>query len=264
MFGGNFAWMGMHLWYLEFLLVFTLLCLPILAWARSEKGARAMAGVNARLAGAAGPLVMAIPIFLVTSTFGPDDPLGMQAGGWGISAYLCFFILGMLIVPDPQVWRAFQARRWWALAATLVLVAGGLVAVRALGDPEFGTASYAAVMALRGAVAWFGLAALMGFAGKHLERESVLRSQANEAVLPVYILHQTVLLTVGFFVLRWPIPDPAKYVIILVSSIAIVAGLYEGVVRRWNIMRFLFGMKPRVAAEDRQPVAQPTALPDPA
>ena len=139
-----------------------------------------------------------------------------------------------------------------------------LVCVLTWGDPVPGTLYHVAGMSLRAVGAWLGLAAALGFAGQHLERDSALRSRANEAVLVVYILHQTVLVTVGFFVLRWPIPDPAKYVIILVSSIAIVAGLYEGVVRRWNLMRFLFGMKPRVAAVDRQPVAQPTVLPDPA
>jgi hypothetical protein len=65
-------------------------------------------------------------------------------------------------------------------------------------------------------------------------------------------------------ILRRPIPDPAKYVIILISSMAIFAGRYEAFVRRWNVLRYLSGLKPRVAATDRQPVAQPTALPDPA
>jgi drug/metabolite transporter (DMT)-like permease len=162
------------------------------------------------------------------------------------------------------VWELLQRYRRIALASTVGLVVVLLACVLTWGDPVPGTPYHVAGMSLRAVGAWLGLAAALGFAGQHLERDSALRSRANEAVLVVYILHQTVLVTVGFFVLRWPIPDPAKYVIILVSSIAIVAGLYEGVVRRWNIMRFLFGMKPRAAAVVRQPVAQPAALPDPA
>jgi glucan biosynthesis protein C len=34
-FGGNFAWMGLHLWYLEMLLVYSLLMLPFFLWLRS-------------------------------------------------------------------------------------------------------------------------------------------------------------------------------------------------------------------------------------
>jgi hypothetical protein len=66
---------------------------------------------------------------------------------------------------------------------------------------------------------------------------------ANEAVLPFYILHQTVLLIVGYFVIRWDIPDLAKWLLIVLISFAIIMGLYERLVRRNNTLRFLFGMK---------------------
>jgi peptidoglycan/LPS O-acetylase OafA/YrhL len=78
-------------------------------------------------------------------------------------------------------------------------------------------------------------------------------------VLPFYILHQTVLLTVGYFVVRWPIPDLLKWAIILVVSFAIIMALYEFLVRRINVLRFLFGMK----LLRKAPVVQPQQ-PEPA
>ena len=68
---------------------------------------------------------------------------------------------------------------------------------------------------------------------------------ANEAVLPFYILHQTVLLRIGYFVVQWDIPDLLKFLIISSSSFATIVVLYEYLVRRVNILRFLFGMKPK-------------------
>ncbi len=67
---------------------------------------------------------------------------------------------------------------------------------------------------------------------------------ASEAVLPFYILHQTVLLSVGYFVVQWPIPDLLKWAIILPASLAIIMMIYEFLIRRFNVMRFLFGLKP--------------------
>jgi glucans biosynthesis protein C len=67
---------------------------------------------------------------------------------------------------------------------------------------------------------------------------------ANEAVLPFYIMHQTILLLDGFLVLQLHIPAPIKWLLIALSSFALVSGLYEFVVRRLNILRILFGMKP--------------------
>ena len=63
-------------------------------------------------------------------------------------------------------------------------------------------------------------------------------------MLPFYILHQTVMLCVGYFVVQWPIPDLLKWVIILPSSLVIIMALYEFLVRRFNVMRVLFGLKP--------------------
>ena len=63
-------------------------------------------------------------------------------------------------------------------------------------------------------------------------------------MLPFYILHQTVIMSVGYFVVQWAIPDLLKWLIIVPVSFAIIMALYEFLVRRYNVMRFLFGMKP--------------------
>jgi hypothetical protein len=49
--------------------------------------------------------------------------------------------------------------------------------------------------------------------------------------------------SVGYFVVRWQIPDLYKWLLIVIVSFAVIVGLFEWVVRRSNLMRFLFGMK---------------------
>ena len=72
-------------------------------------------------------------------------------------------------------------------------------------------------------------------------------------MLPFYILHQTVLLSVGYFVVPLAIPDLLKWAIILLVSFALIMVLYEFLVRRFNVLRFLFGMKLRPKAPAAQP-----------
>jgi hypothetical protein len=91
-------------------------------------------------------------------------------------------------------------------------------------------------------MAWFFNLTVFGFGMKHLTFSKPFLKYANEAVLPFYILHQTVLLCVGYFVVQWAIPSLLKWLIIVPLSFAIIMGLYE-LVRRNNILRFLFGMK---------------------
>ena len=54
-FGGNFAWMGLHLWYLLVLFVFSILLLPLFRWLKG-RGARALSKFGDVLAPAAGGL----------------------------------------------------------------------------------------------------------------------------------------------------------------------------------------------------------------
>jgi glucan biosynthesis protein C len=100
--------------------------------------------------------------------------------------------------------------------------------------------------------------AILGFGRKHLDLGGAFVAYANEAVLPFYILHQTVLLCVGYFVVRWDIPGLSRWLIILPASFALIMALYEFTVRRYNVMRFLFGMKlqPRASAAQPQEAVQ--------
>jgi hypothetical protein len=66
---------------------------------------------------------------------------------------------------------------------------------------------------------------------------------ANEGVLPFFILHQTVLLGSGYFVMTWKIPDVLKWAIVFTSSFIIIMALYTLLIRKFELFRFLFGMK---------------------
>ncbi len=103
--------------------------------------------------------------------------------------------------------------------------------------------------------AWCWLLAIFGFGMKHLNVNTPLLKYANEAVLPFYILHQTVIVTLGYFVVGWAIPDGLKFLIILSGSFVVSMSLYEFLVRRNNLLRVLFGMKSKQrASTDAQAV----------
>jgi hypothetical protein len=54
----------------------------------------------------------------------------------------------------------------------------------------------------------------------------------------------TVTLAVGYVVLRWPIPNVLKFVAIGTISFCLTVGAYEYPIRRVNVLRFMFGMRP--------------------
>jgi hypothetical protein len=90
---------------------------------------------------------------------------------------------------------------------------------------------------------WAFLLAFCGFASRHLRFSNGFLKYANEAVLPFYILHQTIILTVGYYVLRLDTSLWIEYVIIATISFIVIMALYELLIRRINVLRFLFGLK---------------------
>lgn len=96
---------------------------------------------------------------------------------------------------------------------------------------------------LRGILCWSCLVAFFGFASRRLRFSNSFLKYANEAVLPFYILHQVVILCVGFYVLRLHTHLWLEYLIIVACSFAVIMAIYELFIRRVNILRILFGMK---------------------
>jgi glucans biosynthesis protein C len=66
---------------------------------------------------------------------------------------------------------------------------------------------------------------------------------ANQAVLPVYVLHQTVIVMIGFYVVQWEVPTLVKYLVISFTALVATLVLYDVGVRRTAVTRVLFGMK---------------------
>jgi hypothetical protein len=91
--------------------------------------------------------------------------------------------------------------------------------------------------------AWTWIFAILGFGMRFLAFNRPILRYANEGVLPFFILHQTVLLVIGYFVMTWEIPDVLKWAIVFTSSFIIIMTLYTLLVQKFELFRFLFGMK---------------------
>ncbi|WP_139796305.1 hypothetical protein [Sporomusa malonica] len=60
-------------------------------------------------------------------------------------------------------------------------------------------------------------------------------NRLNEAVMPFYMLHQTIILIVGFQVIQWPVGIPLKYSVISSTSLAVVVGIYYVLIMRFKV-----------------------------
>lgn len=225
-FGGNFAWMGLHLWYLEVLFIFCIIFLPGILLLRRDYGQRVIHKLGDILAAKGAVYLLALAAILSWKLLNPDSLWGSTVFGWPLGVYFSFFIAGYLLVSNDRLRGSIQHLRWFSFA--------GVIASTIL---FFTTQDHGDL------VAWFVILACLGFARQHLNLPSSFLGYANQGVLPFYILHQPVLVLVGFFVVQWQIPDPLKYLLIVLPTFMLILGLYEFLVRRFNPLRFLFGMR---------------------
>jgi len=250
---GSINWLGAHLWYLLFLFLFSILLYPILRWLKSNGS-----GFLYRLVGAirrTGVLyTLTFPFLLLYLIIPSDSLLLSDNGGWPYIMYLWFLLLGFLLVSDEQLQDKIRRLRWVSLEVGLALVVGFLIVLSRVTNMDEITPLLilAAVMRIFGG--WICVLAFFGLGMQYLSVRTARLDYANEAVLPFYILHQTVIQAVGYFVLQWAIPDALEWMAVVAISFAIIMLLYEFLVRRFNVMRFLFGMKPIKSISIAQPV----------
>ena len=90
---------------------------------------------------------------------------------------------------------------------------------------------------------WVLILSLLGFAKKYLNFSNRFLKYANEAVYPFYILHQTLIVGFGYYIVQWTIPIFLKLLILIVSCFLSLYLLYNWLIKPFVVTRFLYGLK---------------------
>jgi peptidoglycan/LPS O-acetylase OafA/YrhL len=236
-------WMGAHLWYLLFLFVFSIVLYPFMRWLKGS-GSGFLSRLDSVVSRTGVLYTLTFPFLLLYLIIPSDSILLSDNGGWPYIMYLWFTLLGFLIVSEEQLQDKIRRLRWVSLTVGLALVVGFLIIFSQVANPDELTPLLILAGVMRIFGGWICVLAFFGLGMQYLTARTARLDYANEAVLPFYILHQTVILAVGYFVLQWAIPDVLEWAVVVVISFAIIMALYECLVRRFNVMRVLFGMKP--------------------
>ena len=252
----SIEWQGAHLWYLKYLFMFSIILYPLMRWLKNG-GSSLLSKLDGVLARSGVVYILALPILLLI-LLPSDVPLMDWNGGWPYLTYLVFILWGFVIVSDERLQDSIRQLRWVTLSIGLVLVAGSVIVISQIANPDVISPSLILGGLMRVFGGWICVLAIFGLGMQYLTARTPRLDYASEAVLPFYILHQTVLLTVGYFMLQWSIPDVLEWATVVVISFAVIMGIYEYFVRRNNALRFLFGMKPLPTklAQEPQPAMQ--------
>lgn len=240
----RFTWA--HLWFVAYLLTFTLLYLPILVRIRAPRR---------WFEGQVSPLWVyapIVPLALVQVTMRERWP-GLQnlVDDWANFAYYSTYLLaGFLLARFPVLETALHRERkralWIGVAATVILLLGVL---RVFSSPSV-------ILAQTAIAGWCFVIALLGWGRQLLSFRTPALDYLTESAFPVYLLHQAAIVIPGYFLLQLPLGLWAKFVLLLVVSSCLTLSAYHALVRPFSLPRFLCGMKRR-----ERPAHGPASLP---
>lgn len=238
-------WFGGHLWYLWYLFLFSILVYPFFRWLKGRRQ-NVLSKLGGWLSRTGVLYTLTFPFLILYSLIDVESPLMASNGGYPYIMYLWFVLLGFLITSDSRIQDKIRQLRWVSLIVGLLLAAGSAVLIILIADQETITPTLVIGVTMRVFGGWLSVLGFLGMAMHYLTAHTPMLDYASEAVLPFYILHQTVILVVGYFVLQWGLPDVFEWAVTLAISFIVIMAIYEFAVRRFNVMRWLFGMKPLV------------------
>jgi glucan biosynthesis protein C len=246
---GSFSWH--HLWFILYLFFYSLLALPFLIYLRSPKSAKFKAFVFKVLSSPAGILFIPSTLILLTQIllrpYFPEETHNLIQDWAYFVFYLSFFIMGMICYSNANLWTAIGNNRKHLLVASLFILIPFYICYFHFRELIVLPWTMDQVEIIFDVLAifmsWFTVVTVIAYGQHYLNKPHPWLSKISEGLYPFYILHQSVIITIGYYIcqLEWSIA--AKFWSISLLTLILCIGFYLVAIRPFNIMRLFFGVK---------------------
>ena len=242
---GNLSWH--HLWFIAYLFVYDLIFAPIFMWLISPKSAGFKRALT-HLAKGKWVYVMAAPSIIWYTMLSRAYPqTSSLIGDWCYLVYwLLFLLAGFVCILQPELMGSLQRNRRFAITIGFLCLLP--IYYLWLNPP----ANHADWSVLRGyifrgfsvIVAWSWVFGLIGYGKQYLNKWHPSLNYLNQAVYPFYILHQTIIVILAYYIVKTNDTVIMKYIYTVGVTLFFTMGTYHLMIKPYALMRFLFGMKP--------------------
>ncbi|SED22572.1 Peptidoglycan/LPS O-acetylase OafA/YrhL, contains acyltransferase and SGNH-hydrolase domains [Tenacibaculum sp. MAR_2009_124] len=240
---GNFSWH--HLWFLPYLLVFSIILTPLFLYLKNHPNNKFISWIKRITIKPAGLYFFIIPLYLIEAFIEPFFPVthNLINDWFTFINYITLFFFGFLLISIQNTfWNTTVKYRNYFLITGILSFSIMLFITHQYKDSiiRHFIEAFLKVMNL-----WSWILALFGFSAKHLNRKSTILNYANEAVYPFYILHQTIMIVIAYYLIELDWSLALKSSIMIIGTFVISWFFYEFLIRRRKYIRPLFGLKKR-------------------
>jgi len=256
------VWTWNHLWYLPYLLCYTLILIPVAKLLDGPAGA-----VRNEFRGLRSTwlvLVPIIPLMIYGNFIYPRFPYISHAlvDDWYAHAqYFTFFLYGFLIGRDAGIWSELASMRKITLPLAVTSFILLLVQRELFVDGSGFWADQASAFIVY-TNRWMWIVTVLGWGHHLLNRPMKWLPYATEAVYPWYILHQTITVVAGVYLSKLALGPVVEPLLLLIATLGGCLVLHELVIRRTPLLRPLFGLslRPKNPTAEAEPVAIATRV----
>jgi glucans biosynthesis protein C len=243
---GTLTWS--HMWFVAYLFVFCLLLLPIF-WLFKIK---ALATAKERLVSTlSNPVLLFLPavplIYYYFALFLKYPEQLSLLDDWFVFLFsMTLLFYGYFLGGSQKFWDACEHYRFLFLGTALACAAVlSYLFWWKLELPRVQDNTLHVYGVLNSLHVWTLILAVLGFAKRHLNFSNRFLEYANQAVYPFYILHQTLIVAFGYYVVQWIFPILIKLGILIVLCFLALVATYHFVISPYMIPQLLFGLKIR-------------------
>ncbi|PCJ94790.1 MAG: hypothetical protein COA50_10375 [Flavobacteriaceae bacterium] len=238
-----------HLWFIENLFIMSVVLIPLILLLKSPKSDRMISFLEKITAKKYGILIWVVPLIIGTvllkSIFQSDSKAITNLSSTFYYGY--FLVAGMLFTASKYIWNHLKEHRKFnfiALVICVILFYGYYLLPNAAIAPYLSIASrwniWYVVCAL---ISWTLVTTLLGYGQIWFNKKSALLKKCNEAIYPFYIVHQTVIIIVGYYIIQLELSIPSKMALLVFISFPLIIIIYRTLIYPFKIPRILFGMK---------------------
>ncbi len=239
---GNISWH--HLWFILYLFIISLLIAPVLNYTKSGHYNMVRGRLIAIISKKMG-LNWLLPIIilsqLILRQYFPNSTHALYNDWAYFTYYLLFFVSGFMFFTSDKIINALAKDRRLYLYQTIVFTIL-LFSLPSIFGPSSISQDYSRGITEMVISLSCGLTAI-GYFKQYFNKNHSSRRVLNEAIYPFYLLHQPALIFVGYVVLQWDISYGSQAILVTLLSLVSIIGCYWFIIRKFNILRVVFGMK---------------------
>lgn len=239
--GGGISWH--HLWFLPYLLIFSLILIPAFLYLRKYTEAWIIRKMQFLSRNAFGLYGLIIPLFFWELYLAPIFPSthALFNDWFNMVNYCTLFFFGFLLISLKDVfWEAVKKNKHIYLLCGIIAFPLLMCLWFVMGDfsGKQYISSFVKVFNL-----WSWILAIFGYGATYLNKPSKMLTYANESVYPLYILHQTVIVILGYYLKHTDLGFFPKFSLMVIGTFGFSWIIYEFGIRRYKWIRPLFGLK---------------------